>query len=58
MIAWSYLDHKRVLYSHSQVLKNMEKAYSTTQVADLLNKHKVTIEDYILDGKIKMPQRV
>jgi len=58
MIAWSYLDRKRVLYSHSQVLKNMEKAYSTTQVADLLNKHKVTIEDYILEGKIKMPQRV
>ena len=58
IIAWSYLDGKRVLYSHSQVLKNMESAYSTAQVAVLLNKHKVTIEDYILDGKIKRPQKV
>ena len=58
LIAWCYPDKKRVLYSYSQVTKNMENAYSTKQVADLLNKHKVTIEDYILDGKIKYPQKV
>ena len=58
LIAWSYPDKKRMLYSYSQVNKYMDNAYSTTQVAALLNKHKVTIEDYILGGKIKAPQKV
>ena len=43
LIAWCYPDKKRVLYSYSQVIKNMENAYSTKQVAELLNKHKITI---------------
>ena len=58
LIAWCYPDKKRMLYSYSLVEKNMEKAYTMTQVGRLLNKHKVTIEDYILDGKIKPPQKV
>jgi hypothetical protein len=58
LIAWCYPDKKRVLYSYSQVNKYMDNAYSTTQVCALLNKHKVTIEDYILEGKIKAPQKV
>ena len=58
LIAWCYPDKKRVLYSYSQVIKNMENAYSTKQVAQVLNKHKITIEDYILEGKIKYPQKV
>jgi len=58
LIAWCYPDKKRVLYSYSQVEKGMENAYSIQQAAVLLNRHKVTIEEYILAGKIKMPQRV
>jgi len=58
LIAWCYPDKKRVLYSYSQVKKYKENAYSIKQVGELLNKHKVTIEDYILNGKIKTPQRV
>ena len=58
LIAWCYPDKKRVLYSHALVEKNMQNAYSTVQTAKMLNKHKVTIEDYILAGKIKEPQRV
>ena len=58
LIAWCYPDRKRVLYAYSQVNKYMENAFTTTQVAFMLNKHKVTIEDYILEGKIKSPQRV
>ncbi len=58
LIAWCYPDKKRVMYSYSQVVKSMENAYSTKQVAQILNKHKVTIEDYILDGKIRYPQKV
>ena len=58
LIAWCYPDKKRVMYSYSQVKKYMENAYTTVQVGQLLNKHKVTIEDYILEGKIKRPQKV
>lgn len=58
LIAWCYLDKKRVLYSYSQVNKNMENAYSMVQVGKILNRHKITIEDYILEGKIKEPQRI
>lgn len=58
LVAWCYPDKKRVLYSYSQVEKYMEKAYTTTEVAQMINKHKVTIEDYILEGKIKAPQKV
>jgi len=58
LVAWCYPDKKRVLFSYSQVKKNMENAYSTKEVSDILQRHKVTIEDYILDGKIKRPQVV
>jgi hypothetical protein len=58
LVAWCYPDKKRVLYPYSLVEKNMENAYSVKDVANLLNRHKVTIEEYILAGKIKIPQRV
>lgn len=58
LIAWCYPDKKRVLYSYSQVEKNMSNAYSIKQVGEMLGKHKVTIENYILAGKIKEPQKV
>jgi len=58
VIAWSYLDKKRMMYSYSQVEKNMEKAYSVVEVSKILGRHRVTIEEYILRGKIKQPQKV
>lgn len=58
LIAWCYPDKKRVLYAYSEVKKYKESAYTTKEVAELLNKHKVTIEEYILTGKIKIPQRI
>jgi hypothetical protein len=58
VIAWSYLDKKRMMYSYSQVDKNMEKAYTITEVSKILGRHKVTIEEYILQGKVKQPQKV
>lgn len=58
LIAWCYPDKKRVLYSYSQIEKGMEKAYSIKEAGVLLNRHKVTIENYILTGKIKEPQVV
>ena len=58
LIAWCYPDKKRVLYSYSQVEKGMENAYSIQEASKFLNRHKVTIENYILDGKIRQPQIV
>ena len=36
----------------------MQKAYSVLEVSKILNRHKITIEEYILNGKIKQPQRI
>ena len=58
LVAWCYPDKKRVLYSYSQVEKYGESAYSLKDAGKILNRHKVTIENYILDGKIKEPQKV
>jgi hypothetical protein len=38
LIAWCYPDKKRVMYSYSQVEKNMEKAYSVVDVSKILQK--------------------
>ena len=58
IVAWCYPDGKRVLYSYNQVNKNMGKAYSISEAAILLNKHKITIVDYILEGKVRQPQKI
>lgn len=58
LVAWCYPDRKRVLYSYSQVEKYMGNAYTIKKVGEMLGRHKVTIENYILDGKIKEPQKV
>ena len=58
LVAWCFPDKKRVMYSYSQVNKYMGKAYSIVEVSTMLNKHRVTIQDYILEGKIKTPQKI
>lgn len=58
IIAWCYADHKRVLYSYAIVQKNMGKAFTVTEAAALLNKHKITLMDYILEGKVRVPQKI
>jgi hypothetical protein len=58
VIAWSYVDKKRVMYSYAQVDKSMERAYTVVEAGKILGRHRVTIEEYILQGKIKQPQKV
>ena len=58
VIAWSYLDNKRVMYSYAQVDKHMERAYGIVEVSKILGRDRVTIEEYILQGKVKQPQKV
>lgn len=56
--AWDYTEDKRVMYVWSDVRKTMQHAYSITEVANLLGMHRMTIDSYIRDGKIKTPQRI
>ena len=58
IVAWSYVDKKRVMYSYAQVDKNMERAYGIVEVSKIIGRHRVTIEEYILQGKVKQPQKV
>ena len=58
VVAWSYVDKKRVMYSYAQVDKNMERAYTVLEAGKILGRHRVTIEEYILQGTIKQPQKV
>ena len=58
VVAWSYLDNKRVMYSYAQVDKHMERAYGIVEVSKIIGRHRVTIEEYILQGKVKQPQKV
>jgi hypothetical protein len=58
VIAWCYPDRKRVLYSYSLVNKNMGKAFTVSEAAIILNKHKITLMDYILEGKVRVPQKI
>jgi hypothetical protein len=57
LVAWCYPDHQRVLFSYAQVDKYAERAYTVKEVADMLNRHKITIENYILNGKIRQPTK-
>jgi len=58
IIAWCYPEKRRVMYNLSQVKKYSKTAYTLKQAAKILNKHKITIEDYILEGKIKKPHKI
>jgi hypothetical protein len=46
------------MYPYLEAKKNMETAYSIKEVGEMLNKHRVTIQDYILEGKILTPQKI
>ena len=56
--AWCYPDRRRVMYNYSLVKKYMKRAYTLKEAAKVLNKHKITIEDYILAGKIQAPNKI
>lgn len=58
IVAWNYPQKRRASYSWSDAQKNMEKAYSITDVANMLNRHRMTIDKYIRQGLIKTPQRM
>jgi hypothetical protein len=58
VVAWNYPNRKRTSYSWSDAQKNMEKAYTITDVAKILDRHRMTIDKYIRQELIKTPQRI
>lgn len=55
--AWDYADEKSVGFIWSDVKKRMERAMPMSEVSALIGRHRVQIENYILDGMIKAPQK-
>lgn len=53
---WSYPSEKRVGYTYSDVKKRMEKAFTTTEAAAMLQRHKMTLQRAIDAGEIEPPQ--
>jgi len=56
MTAWNYNQSKRVGYSWSDAKKNLQHAYTINETADLLNRHRNRILEYIDEGHVKKPQ--
>lgn len=55
--AWNYKEHKQVIHVFSEARRKHGKAYTIAQVSDMIGRHRVIIEKYILEGKIRTPQR-
>lgn len=56
--AWSYREGKVKGYVWSDVRKRMENAIPLMKVSELIGRHRVQIENYILRGNIRTPQRL
>lgn len=58
LTAWSYTDDKMRHFVLSDVKRNMKNAYSTSEVARLLNRSTVSIQNHVLDGAIEPPVKI
>lgn len=57
IVAWNFLEEKRVAYNYSDVQKNKQHAYSISEVGKLINRHVDTIKRHLRSGDIKKPQQ-
>ena len=58
LIAWDYVEHKRVAYSLSLVTKNKINAYTISQAAKLIGRSEDTIKRHWRAGEIRKPQQI
>lgn len=56
-IAWNYPQGRTVGYVWSDLRKRYTKAFSVSEVSDMIGRHRVNIQRYILRGEIKRPQQ-
>lgn len=57
VIAWNYPKAKKATYHWSDVLKNHQPAFTTKQVAAMMNRNRLQIERAMIAGDIKRPQQ-
>jgi hypothetical protein len=57
VITWNYKEVKRKGYVWSDVRKRMGKSFTTKQVAEMVGKGREYVENDILNGNIRRPQR-
>jgi len=55
MIAWNFLEGKRVAYNYSDVQKNKRHAYTISEVANIINRHIDTIKRHLRAGDFPKP---
>jgi hypothetical protein len=56
IITWCYPLAKRVAYTYSDVRKNMETAFTTKEVANMVHRTRQIVEMAIVNGQIEEPQ--
>jgi hypothetical protein len=57
IIAFNFVEGKRVAYNYTDVQKNRKHAYSISEVAKLINRHVDTIKRHLRSGEIQKPQQ-
>ena len=58
IIAWNYVENKRSTYIWSVAKQNISKAFTIKQVANIFQRDRLIIHDYIKRGKIKRPSQI
>lgn len=57
VVAWNYRQGKRVAFSLIDLQKNMQHAYSLTQVSKMLNRNTMILRKYIWEGAVPEIQK-
>ena len=56
LVAWNFKQEKRVAYVLADAYRRRQRAYSTGQVAKLMNREVFTIKSHMRKGNIRIPQ--
>lgn len=57
LVAWCYPCRKRHTYILSDVKSHSQKAFDLKEAAAFVNRHRVNVEHYIIDGMFPSPQK-
>lgn len=58
LTAWDFAESKSVNFVLTEVKKKMRNAFDTVEVAQLLNRHRGTVQQYVMKGIINSPIRI
>ena len=58
LYAWNYPQRKRMTYIYSDVKKHAQRAFDTSEVCIMMDRHYKRIYEYIEKGHIKAPQKM